>query len=79
MAFIDAHHDAYGVKLICDLLPIAPSTYYVAKARQANPLRLPARAQRDVHLREEITRIWCANRGVYSVRKIWRQLAREGI
>ena len=65
VAFIDAHRSAYGVEPICDLLPIAPSTYDEAKARQADPRRVPARAQRDDRLREEITRVWRANRRVY--------------
>jgi len=28
VGFIDAHRDAHGVEPICDVLPIAPSTYY---------------------------------------------------
>ena len=79
VAFIDAHRETYGVEPICAQLPIAPSTYYEAKARQADPARGPARAQRDTALRGAITRVWHANRRVYGVRKVWRQLAREGI
>ena len=79
VAFIDVHRDAYGVEPICDLLPIAPSTYYATKAREADPRRVPTRAQRDDRLREEITRVWRAHRRVYGVRKVWRQRAREGI
>jgi putative transposase len=41
VAFIDAHREDYGVEPICAQLPIAPSTYYEAKARHANPLRAP--------------------------------------
>jgi hypothetical protein len=37
VAFIDAHREADGVEPICALLPIAPSTYYEQKARQADP------------------------------------------
>ena len=79
VAFIDAHREDYGVEPICAQLPIAPSTYYEAKARQADPSRVPARTQRDVGLRESITRVWDTNRRVYGVRKVWRQLTREGI
>jgi hypothetical protein len=53
VAFIDAQRAAYGVEPICAVLPIAPSTYYKAKARQADPTRLPPRAQRDAELRPE--------------------------
>ena len=79
VTFIDAHRAVYGVEPICAVLPIAPSPYYEAKAREADFTRLPARAQRDAHLREEIGRVWRANRRVYGARKVWKQLAREGI
>ena len=79
IAFIDDHRDVYGVEPICRVIPIAPSTYYEAKARERDPARCPARGQRDAVLREEIGRVWQANRCVYGVRKVWRQLAREGI
>lgn len=79
IAFIDDHRDVYGVEPICRVIPIAPSTYYEAKARERDPARCPARTQRDAVLREEIGRVWRANRRVYGVRKVWRQLGREGI
>jgi putative transposase len=79
VAFIDAHRAMYGVEPICAVLPIAPSTYYEAKARNADPTRLPARAHRDAHLRHEIDRVWRANRRVYGAKKVWKQLARERI
>jgi putative transposase len=79
VAFIDAHRETYGVEPICAVLPIAPSTYYEAKRRETDPTRMPARAQRDAHLRDDITRVWRANRRIYGVRKVWRQLGREGV
>jgi transposase InsO family protein len=79
VTFIDAHRAAYGVEPICAQLPIAPATYYEAKARAADPTRRPARAQRDTELRDEIQRVWDANHQVYGPRKVWRQLGREGI
>ena len=39
---------------------------------------LPARAQRAGVLEGEIKRVFDANFGVYGVRKVWRQLQREG-
>ena len=36
------------------------------------------RALRDEQLREQIQRVWEANFRVYGVRKVWRQLKREG-
>jgi putative transposase len=77
VSFIDDHRSLYGVEPICKMLPIAPSTYYEMKAREANPARLPARAQRDQALRPEIQRVWDENYQVYGVRKVWRQLQRE--
>ncbi len=60
------------------MLPLAPSTYYEQKAREKDPSRLPARAKRDVQLRGEIRRVRQENFDVYGVRKVWRQLCREG-
>ncbi len=78
-SFIDDHRGRYGVEPICAVLPIAPSTYYERKAREADPVRLPARAKRDATLRAEIRRVWQENFQVYGVRKVWRQLRREGM
>jgi len=78
IAFIDAHRDAYGVEPICRVLPIAPSTWHEHAARRADPSRLPARAKRDEALKEEVRRVFDENFGVYGVRKVWRQMKREG-
>ena len=77
--FIDDHREVYGVEPICRVLPIAPSTYYEAKAQQADPTRRSARALREETLRPEIERVWQANRRVYGARKVWQQLRREAI
>ena len=37
--FIDDHRREHGVEPICNVLPIAPSTYYDHLARQADPAR----------------------------------------
>lgn len=79
VAFVDAHRGTYGVEPICAVVPIAPSTYYEQKARQADPGRLPARAQRDARLRPEIQRVWDANFQVYGAKKVWKELQREGV
>jgi putative transposase len=79
VAFIDEHRGEYGVEPICAEVPIAPSTYYEYKARQADPSRLPARAQRDAALRPEIARVWEANESVYGAKKVWKQLNREKV
>ncbi len=77
--FIDDHRDMYGVEPICQVLLIAPSTYYAHKARQANPELAPDRVKRDAELSIEIRRVWEENFRVYGVRKVWRQLRRENI
>jgi transposase InsO family protein len=77
--FIDEHRDQYGVEPICRVLPIAPSTYRAHAARLADPSKLSDRARRDAELRPEIQRVWEENFQVYGVRKVWRQLNREGI
>jgi transposase InsO family protein len=78
VAFIDDHREEYGVEPICNVLPIAPSTYYEHCARRVNPELRSAREKRDAELEVHILRIWKENFCVYGVRKMWRQLKREG-
>ena len=75
--FIDDHRGAHGVEPICEMLPIAPATYYDHLAKLADPARLSDRAKRDADLRPHIQRVFDANWQVYGVRKVWRQLRRE--
>jgi transposase InsO family protein len=75
--FIDEHRDEYGVEPICEVLPIAPSTYFELKARERQPERRPARARRDEGLCHHIRRVWHENKEVYGPRKVWKQLKRE--
>jgi putative transposase len=79
VAFIDEHRDEHGVEPICEVLPIAPATYYEHKARQADRCRLPAREHADVIARGHVRRVWQASGGRYGVRKVWKQLHRENI
>jgi transposase InsO family protein len=78
IAFIDDHRGVHGVEPICKVLPIAPSTYRADVAKRADPARLSARARRDAALKVEVRRVFEENFGVYGVRKVWRQLKREG-
>ena len=78
IAVIDDHREAYGVEPICKVLPIAPSTYREHVAQRSDPAKLSARAQHDLKLKPEIARIFAENFAVYGVRKVWRQLQREG-
>lgn len=79
VSFVDDHRAEHGVEPICAQLPIAPSTYYESKAREADPRRLPPRARRDIELSGEIRRVYDENFLVYGARKVWRQLNREQI
>ena len=78
IAFIDDHRGAYGVEPICRVLPIAPSSYHEHVAQRRDPTRLSLRAQRDMALKPEIARVFAENFEVYGVRKVWRQMKREG-
>jgi putative transposase len=78
IAFIDDHRGAYGVEPICRELKIAPSTYHAHDARRRRPDTAPPRVQRDAVLGMEIRRVFDENFQVYGVRKVWRQLVREG-
>jgi transposase InsO family protein len=78
VGFIDDYRKTFGVEPICAVLPIAPSLYYELKARERDPDRRPERTRRDERLCEHITRVWRENREVYGVRKVWKQLRREG-
>jgi putative transposase len=72
--YIDTHRESFGVEPICSALQVAPSTYYAASTRQPSP-----RSRSDALLKPELLRVHAANYGVYGVRKLWRQLAREGV
>ena len=78
IAFIDDYRGAYGVEPICRVLKIAPSSYHAHAARRRRPDTAPPRVQRDAALRVEIRRVFDENFQVYGVRKVWRQLVREG-
>ena len=60
-------------------MQVAPSAYRRRVARRRNPDLRSARALRDERLIGDIQRVWQANLRVYGVRKVWRQLQREGI
>jgi len=78
VGFIDVHRARYGVEPICAVLPIAPSVYDERKARAQDPGREPARVRRDAALGQQVRRVWQEHREVYGVRKVWKQLQREG-
>lgn len=77
--FIAEQRELYGVEPICNVLPIAPSTYYEHRAQARDPERRSDRAKRDDELRTKIRRVWEKNHSVYGAEKVWRQLGREGV
>jgi putative transposase len=54
---------------------MAPSTYYAAKARQAEP---SARVLRDAVMMQVLLVLWVANRKVYGAHKLWKAARRAG-
>ena len=69
----------HGVGPVCHELDIAPSTYYRHQQLCRYPEKRSQRVQRDDQLKPEIQRVYDENHSVYGVRKVWRQLLREGI
>ena len=74
MSFINEHRDRFGVEPICDVLQVAPSTYYGALSRPPS-----ARQRRDRSLKVEIARVHKENFDVYGTEKVWKQLRRERV
>lgn len=72
--FIDNHREQYGVEPICTQLPIAPSTYYLHKARELDITKASERQQCDQFLMPHVQRGWEEDYRVYGARKIWQQL-----
>ena len=64
----------FGVEPICQVLQVAPSTYYAARCRPPS-----ARQVRDEALTLKLRQVHAENFGVYGARKLWRQLHREGV
>ena len=77
MNYIEQHKTMFGVEPICTTLteadvPIAASTFYAARSRSPS-----ARAVRDEELKPIIARVHESSYGVYGIRKVHAQLARE--
>jgi putative transposase len=72
--FINQHRERFGVEPICDVLQVAPSTYYAAVSRPAS-----ARQIEDEKLMVELLRVYEENQQVYGAEKLWTQMNREDI
>ena len=78
MPLLDTLRGEHGVGPVCHELNIAPSTYYRHHEHRQHPNKRSQREQRDDLLIVEIQRVYDENYSVYGVRKVWRQLLREG-
>ncbi|WP_413469859.1 IS3 family transposase [Serratia quinivorans] len=78
MPLMDTLSESHGVETVCHELDIAPSTYYRHRVQRQHPEKRSLRTQRDDQLKTEIQRVYDENYSVYGVRKVWRQLWREG-
>ena len=74
MAYIDTHRDRFGVEPILHALEVAPSTYYCTKSRPPSK-----RSLSDALLKPKVLKVWKDNYEVYGVRKVTKQLRREGV
>lgn len=79
VAFIDEHRDEHGVEPICQVLQIAPSTYWRHKQLQRQPELRSARAVRHEELTAKIVKVHADNYDVYGYRKVHAELARQGV
>ena len=78
MPLLDTLRGEYGVGPVCHELDIAPSTYYRYQDHHQHPEKRSQRDRRDDLLKQKIQRVYDENYSVYGVRKVWRQLQREG-
>ena len=77
--FIEEHREEYGVESICEVLPIAPSTFHRHRTKRVDPDRRSDREKRDDALKPKIRKIWEESfGGVYGARKVWHQLLLDG-
>ena len=78
IAFIDEHKPDYGVEPICQVMQIAPSTWYDHRTKCHDPSKRSARVIWGEVLKSEIERVFKASQRLYGARKLWHQLRREG-
>jgi putative transposase len=71
--YIDGHREEFGVEPICEVLQIAPSSYYAHRSRPPS-----ARSVSDAATSEVIAAVHEENYGVYGARKVHAELKRLG-
>lgn len=73
MALIDVHRYQFGVEPTCEVLQVAPSTYYAAKGRAPS-----LHSSTDEAITEKLHQVHADNYGVYGVHKVHAELNRKG-
>lgn len=76
MRFVETYRARFGVGPLCQVMGMAPSTYYYRRARLGHPA---ARREQDRALAERISTIWVGSRFTYGSPRVHAQLAREGV
>ncbi len=71
---MDAHRERFGVEPVCRVLGVSASAYYQRASGQRS-----ARAVADERLLARIREVHAANYEAYGYRRVWKQLAREGV
>ena len=77
--FIRDHKALYGVEAICQILPIASSTYYRQLDLVQNPEKRSKRDLHDQHYAEQIKLIWQESHGRYGIVKFGNNLNKKDI
>lgn len=76
MTFIEAHRRRFGVERLCQVMGLAPSTFYYRRAR----LGVRSDRQRqDEELTVQIRQIHERSRGTYGAPRVHAQLRRDGV
>ncbi len=78
ISLVDEFRSAYGIEPICGVIKVAPSTDHAHAHRRSNPDTAPPRLERDAVLMPEFPRGFDETLSVCGVRKVWRQLKRDG-
>lgn len=79
--FIDEYRDRFSIEFICATLKNNREGGFITSHgyRQSKARGLSSRTLRDTALVEHIRKVHSDHYGVYSIRKIWHALRREGI
>ena len=77
--YVDRQRATFGVEPICKVLQIAPPGLRRHAAQFGDAFKRSARARHDEALQPESNRVCDSIMPVYSARKVWKQINREGL